>query len=56
VKTLLYKKENTVAKSKEVKTVWSNSQDWRSLAEFSKEDYGSKSPVLRMMMMVMMAL
>jgi hypothetical protein len=38
---------------KEVKTGWSNSrqhnQGWSSLAEYSKEVYGSKSVVLQMM-------
>jgi hypothetical protein len=44
--TLLYKK-NTAAKSKEVRTGWSNSrQIWHS----SKEGYGSKRAVLPMMM------
>jgi hypothetical protein len=39
-----------VAKSKEVKTGCSNSQEWTNLAEASKEGYGSKRAVLPMMM------
>jgi hypothetical protein len=38
----LVKKKNAVAKSKEVKTQWSNFQEQTSLAESSKESYGSK--------------
>jgi hypothetical protein len=40
--TLLCKKKTIVAKSKEVKTGWSNSQEWTNLAESSNEGYGSK--------------
>jgi hypothetical protein len=45
-------KKNIVAKSKEVKTGWSNTQEWTNLAESSKEGYDSKRAVLPMMMMI----
>jgi hypothetical protein len=49
--TLLCKKK-TVAKSKEVKTRWSNScQEWTNLAESSKEHHRSIRAVLPVMMM-----
>jgi hypothetical protein len=35
--TLLCKKQNIVAKSKEVETGWSNSQEWTSLAKSFKQ-------------------
>jgi hypothetical protein len=47
--TTLLCKNIIVAKSKEVKTGWSNS---RYLAEFSKEGYGSKRAVLPMKMTI----
>jgi hypothetical protein len=37
-----------------VKTGWPNAQEKTNLAEFSKEDYGSKEIVLSFMMMMMM--
>jgi hypothetical protein len=44
------------AKSKEVKTGWSNSrqhsQEWTSLAESAKEGYGSKRAIFSMLMMI----
>jgi hypothetical protein len=39
-----------VAKSKKVKTRWSNSWEWTNLAESSKEGYSSKRAVVPMMM------
>jgi hypothetical protein len=44
---ILLCKNITVAKTKEVKTGY-------NMAEFSKEGYGSKRPVLPMMMMMIM--
>jgi hypothetical protein len=43
--TLLFK-NIVVVKFKEVKTGWSNSQEWTNLAESSREGCGSKSAVL----------
>jgi hypothetical protein len=43
-------KKIIVVKSKEVKTVWYNSQKWTNLAESTKEGYGPKRAVLSVMM------
>jgi hypothetical protein len=43
-------KKNTVAKSKEAKTGWSNFQEQTNLAQSSKKGYDSKRDVLPMMM------
>jgi hypothetical protein len=48
--TILYRKI-IVAKTKEVKTMWSS-----NLAESSKEGYGSKRAVLPMKMMMMVVM
>jgi hypothetical protein len=47
-------KEITVAKAKEVKTGWSNSQELANVTESSKEDYGSKRAVFPTMITMMM--
>jgi hypothetical protein len=41
-----------VAKSKEVKTGWYNSQEWINLAESFKEGYGPKRAVSTMIVMI----
>jgi hypothetical protein len=53
LKTLLCKRI-IVAKSKEVKAGWSNSQEWTNLTESSKEYYGPKRAVRPMTMTTMM--
>jgi hypothetical protein len=51
--TTLLCKKNIIAKSKEVKTEWTNSQEWTNLVNSSKEGYGSNRAILLVMMMIM---
>jgi hypothetical protein len=45
-------KKFTLAKSNEVETRWSDSQEWTNLAGSSKEGYGSERAVLPVMIMI----
>jgi hypothetical protein len=52
--TIFLCKKTVVAKSKEVKAGWSDSQEWINLTESSKESQGAKRAILPVIMMMMM--